>query len=212
MLLVLIYAARVEVTVRVRPPMDIDGPCTQLIADEAAGTVTVGESGDKCYRFDHVLPPKSTQAHAFAATAAPLVEAVLSGINGAIIAYGQTGAGKTYTLCELATGKAGIIPRALATLFDRIERMGDRYDFTVKLTYLQIYMDTIQDLLQPERVNLAVRESSDGIYVGNLSEHRVRSAADVLALLELGEAAKMFAQTRLVCCRSAMSVFEYWFC
>eukprot|EP00698_Gefionella_okellyi_P001289 TRINITY_DN1121_c0_g1_i2.p1 TRINITY_DN1121_c0_g1~~TRINITY_DN1121_c0_g1_i2.p1 ORF type:complete len:366 (-),score=52.91 TRINITY_DN1121_c0_g1_i2:1060-2157(-) len=188
---------RVEVTVRVRPRLPADGACSQVVVDETAGTIAVGDSPDKCYHFDHVLPPTSSQAHAFTATAAPLVEAILSGVNGAIIAYGQTGAGKTYTLCELAPGRAGIIPRALRMLFDRIENAEERFEYSVKLTYLQIYMDTIQDLLQPERVKLLVREGTNGIYVENLSEHRVRSAGDVLALLELGEAAKMFAQTRL---------------
>jgi hypothetical protein len=138
------YAARVEVTVRVRPSLPHDGPVSQLHVDEVGGAVNVRDGSDRVLRFDHVLPPSASQAAAFTATAGPLVEAVVNGINGAIIAYGQTGAGKTYTLCELSPGRAGIIPRALATLFDRIDRMGDRYEFSVKLTYLQLYMDTVR--------------------------------------------------------------------
>ena len=74
----------------------------------------------------------------------------------------------------------GIIPRALDTLFDSVASASDTVDVSVTLTYIQIYCETIQDLLRPESTNIYVRESEDrGVYCEGAAEIRVKSAVRI---------------------------------
>lgn len=81
-----------------------------------------------------------------ARAASPVVNDVLQGFNGTILAYGQTGTGKTYTmgiLERVRTERAGIIPRALAQVFSHVSSHPDS-TWTVTMSFLQIYLETIQ--------------------------------------------------------------------
>ena len=106
---------------------------------------------DKAKRavFDHVLGPSASQAFVFRTIAAPIVDDVFRGINGCIIAYGQTGAGKTFSLMELTPGRLGLLPRAIHELFDRLQQHDrEGSESVVQLRYLQIYMEQVFDLLE----------------------------------------------------------------
>ena len=73
----------------------------------------------------------------------PVVEDVLNGYNGTIMAYGQTGAGKTYTLSSIEPNAIGMIPRAAAEVFAHISADSVN-EYTVFMSYIQIYMEMIQ--------------------------------------------------------------------
>jgi hypothetical protein len=112
---------------------------------------------EKKYTFDHVFAPNANQAHVYRTIASPLVDNVMSGVNACVIAYGQTGAGKTYTVfgpsMDTATVAAenaselGVIPRAAHDIFERVEMDKGKFEYKVYVTYMQIYLDQIYDLI-----------------------------------------------------------------
>jgi hypothetical protein len=90
-----------------------------------------------------VLREDASQADVFQAAVQPIVEDVLNGYNGTIMAYGQTGAGKTYTLSSIAPDAIGMMPRAASAIFSEIA--GDQNNaYTVVMSYIQIYMELLQ--------------------------------------------------------------------
>ncbi|KAJ7377044.1 hypothetical protein OS493_031002 [Desmophyllum pertusum] len=116
------------------------------------------------------------------------------GFNGTLMAYGQTGTGKTYTMMS----SDGICVLVVEKLFKRIHL--DKYhDYKVCMSYLQIYQEKIFDLLNANsKVDLVLREDpKKGVYVENLSEFVVRDTAEVLSLLKLGKKKLIFAETRM---------------
>lgn len=156
------------------------------------------------YTFDGVLDQGATQADVYREVAQPIVDDVLEGYNGTILAYGQTGAGKTHTLSSIEPAAIGIIPRAAQDLFGE---HGDM-EVVVKLSYLQIYCEQIQDLLKPETGdNLSIREFREGPWGGGagrlrvgvpeLQETVVTCLDDCLRLIQLGNRNRSVAFTDL---------------
>ena len=98
---------------------------------------------------------------------------VLGGYNGTIFAYGQTSSGKTHTM-EGVIGDPdlqGIIPRIVNDIFNHIYSMEENLEFHIKVSYFEIYMDKIRDLLDPSKVNLAVHEDKNkSVYVKGATE------------------------------------------
>jgi len=90
-----------------------------------------------------VLTETATQADVYHAAVQPIVEDVLNGYNGTIMAYGQTGAGKTYTLSSRDPNAIGMMPRAAAAIFSAIEH-DQSHSYTVMMSYIQLYMELVQ--------------------------------------------------------------------
>jgi kinesin family protein 5 len=137
------------------------------------------EIGTRSFALDHVFPPHVSQADVYEAVARPIVNDVLAGYNGTVMAYGSTGSGKTYTM-EGDSGEnaefLGIIPRMVATLFDGIDSVADTVEFTLKLSAIEIYMERIIDLLrQPgdaRTSRVSVREDATrGTWVDAVERH-----------------------------------------
>ncbi len=130
---------------------------------------------------------------------------VLEGYNATIFAYGQTGTGKTYTMEGFKYSNTdpsrGIIPRSVEEIFDYIQSdVSDSIKFMVRASYLQIYNETISDLLKTERSSLTIREdpkNKKGIFVEGLSEWAVRSPAEIYSLMQRGQQARVQASTRM---------------
>jgi Kinesin motor domain len=117
------------------------------------------------------------------------IENCLEGYNATLLAYGQTGTGKTYTMEGFSydgqNPNRGIIPRSIEDIFRYIREKADpQSTFMVRCSYLQIYNENISDLLKPERVGLQIREGPKGVYVGDLSEWAVRSPNEIYSLLK----------------------------
>ena len=120
--------------------------CFHADADAAGnrdGNVTLRtlDAGHHAFAFDAIFPPSASQEEIFDEVGAPLIESVLDGYNGTILAYGQTGGGKTYTMegkPKTTAGKAadasssedlrGIIPRAVEHIFDKVSESQSRRD------------------------------------------------------------------------------------
>ena len=119
----------------------------------------------------------------------------MEGYNGTIFAYGQTGSGKTYTIQgpteneDPYTEHRGVMPRSFEYLFfnlDNMEKQGD-YEYLVTCSYLEIYNENIQDLLDPSSVILKLREDMQrGIYVEGATETNVRSTKDMAHIIQKG--------------------------
>ncbi|OAD69614.1 hypothetical protein PHYBLDRAFT_91038, partial [Phycomyces blakesleeanus NRRL 1555(-)] len=121
------------------------------------------------YSFDHVFDDQSTQEHVYNEVAQPILDEVLRGYNCTILAYGQTGTGKTYTMeGDLSdhAGKhgpeAGIIPRTIYKLFETLDAQGAEY--SVRVSLIELYNEEIRDLLNPsdETKSLRIFDPSGG--------------------------------------------------
>ena len=141
------------------------------------------------FTFDRIYDESSSQEEIYQNTAKLSVDNCLEGYNATLLAYGQTGTGKTYTMEGFSydgqNPARGIIPRAIEDIFRHIrDKAEPQTTFMVRCSYLQIYNENISDLLKPERKNLAIRESPKGVYVENLSEWAVRSPNEIYSLLK----------------------------
>merc|ERR1712223_1439638 len=154
--------------------------------------------GGKTYLFDKVLKPNITQEQVYFAAAKSIVKDVLMGYNGTIFAYGQTSSGKTHTM-EGVIGDPdlqGIIPRIVNDIFNHIYGMEENLEFHIKVSYFEIYMDKIRDLLDPSKVNLAVHEDKNkSVYVKGATERFVSSPEEVLEVIEEGKSNRHVAVT-----------------
>lgn len=134
------------------------------------------------FSFDRVYDPSSSQEEIYDESARAAVMNVLQGYNASIVAFGQTGAGKTFTMSGDPVGEGrGIIPRAIEDVFTHIQRdTGEQCQFLVRASYLQIYNEVISDLLKQGATNLHIREDKKGgVRVEGLSEWVVRTPKDV---------------------------------
>uniref|UniRef100_A0A8C7X0W3 Kinesin-like protein n=1 Tax=Oryzias sinensis TaxID=183150 RepID=A0A8C7X0W3_9TELE len=154
----------------------------------------------KPYVFDRVLPPNTTQGQVYDQCAKQIVKDVLGGYNGTIFAYGQTSSGKTHTM----EGKLhdpqlmGIIPRIAHDIFDHIYSMDENLEFHIKVSYFEIYLDKIRDLLDVSKTNLAVHEDKNRVpYVKGCTERFVSSPEEVMDVIDEGKANRHVAVTNM---------------
>ncbi|XP_035782212.1 kinesin heavy chain-like [Anopheles albimanus] len=156
--------------------------------------------GGKVYLFDKVFKPNATQEKVYNEAAKSIVSDVLAGYNGTIFAYGQTSSGKTHTM-EGVIGdpaKQGIIPRIVNDIFNHIFTMEMNIEFHIKVSYYEIYMDKIRDLLDVSKVNLSVHEDKNRVpYVKGATERFVSSPEDVFEVIEEGKSNRHIAVTNM---------------
>ncbi|KAM6101623.1 kinesin-like protein KIF9 isoform 4-T4 [Theristicus caerulescens] len=204
---------RVHTFVRVKPTADFAqdmikfGPDNKsidiYIKKDAKKGVVNNRQTDWSFRLDGVLH-NTSQERAYETVAKKLVSDALIGYNGTIMCYGQTGAGKTYTMTG-ATAEykhRGIIPRAIQQVFKATADSVDPF-VTVRISYLEIYNETLSDLLSTvpsngsSDVQMAVVDCPQGVYVKGLSIHSVSHEEDALNLLFEGETNRVIAEHTL---------------
>ncbi|KAL6842943.1 hypothetical protein ACP4OV_027256 [Aristida adscensionis] len=148
------------------------------------------------FAFDHVFDGKATNARVYGEVVRGLIRAAADGFNGTAFAYGQTSSGKTFTM-NGSDADPGIIPRAVQDVFDTVLQAEDR-EFLIRVSYMEIYNEDINDLLAVESQKLRIHESLErGVYVAGIREEIVNSAEQVLELLQLGEANRHFGETNM---------------
>eukprot|EP01038_Epipyxis_sp_PR26KG_P007193 gene7193-9811_t len=158
------------------------------------------DDGEQKFNFDRIFGSDSTQEEVFFYTASPIVSDVLSGYNATIFAYGQTGTGKTHTMegdIHSPTGK-GIIPRTVDALFDGVSQADENIEFTIRISYVEIYLEKINDLLDEHHVktNLTIREDKiKGIYIAGVTEEYVTSQDELLGIMATGATNRATAAT-----------------
>ncbi|XP_061913677.1 kinesin family member 5Aa [Entelurus aequoreus] len=156
--------------------------------------------GGRSYVFDRVFPTNTTQEQVYNTCAKQIVKDVLCGYNGTIFAYGQTSSGKTHTM----EGKLhdphqmGIIPRIAEDIFNHIFAMDENLEFHIKVSYFEIYMDKIRDLLDVTKTNLSVHEDKNRVpYVKGCTERFVSSPDEVMDLIDEGKSNRHVAVTNM---------------
>lgn len=195
----------IKVVARFRPQNRIEREANseQIVSfPSQEGLTLTSKDASAAFTFDRVFPTNTAQHDVFDYSIRGTVDDVLAGYNGTVFAYGQTGSGKTYTMMgagEIGDQEAkGIIPRIVEQIFHSIMSSDGSVEFTVKVSYMEIYMEKIRDLLVPTNDNLPVHEDkARGVYVKGLHEFYVGSVEEVYEILERGGAARMVAATNM---------------
>jgi hypothetical protein len=153
------------------------------------------------FTFDRICGPETSQAEVFEYAARPVVAGVLDGYNGTIFAYGQTGSGKTFSMEGPNIHDPqykGIIPRMMDAIFEGLINASSSCEFSIKVSYLEIYLEKIQDLIDSSKNNLQVREDkSRGIYVQDATEVYVGSPDEMMNVMTMGSKNRSVAATRM---------------
>ncbi|PWA67843.1 kinesin-like protein KIN-7D, mitochondrial [Artemisia annua] len=137
------------------------------------------------YAFDKVFGEYSETQEVYDVAAGPVIKAAMEGINGTVFAYGVTSSGKTHTM-HGDHNSPGIIPLAIKDVFSIIQDTPGR-EFLLRVSYIEIYNEVINDLLDPTGQNLRVREDAQGTYVEGIKEEVVLSPGHALSFIAAGE-------------------------
>ncbi|XP_041502834.1 chromosome-associated kinesin KIF4 isoform X2 [Microtus oregoni] len=196
----------VRVALRCRPLVskEISEGC-QTCLSFVPGEPQVVVGNDKSFTYDFVFDPSTEQEEVFNTAVAPLIKGIFKGYNATVLAYGQTGSGKTYSMGGAYTAEQehestiGVIPRVIQLLFQEINKKSD-FEFTLKVSYLEIYNEEILDLLCPsrEKTQINIREDpKEGIKIVGLTEKTVLVASDTVDCLEQGNNSRTVASTAM---------------
>ncbi|KAF9583729.1 Kinesin-like protein kif15, partial [Lunasporangiospora selenospora] len=169
--------------------------------------ISAGNKSDM-FTYDCVGSEDITQERVFNDVGKSIVEQCVKGYNGTIFAYGQTGSGKTYTMqgptnmTDIANHtERGIIPRCLEYLFSLIATEEEKISsvkYLCKASYIEIYNESIYDLLDNSTVARATREDiKRGVYVDGVVEESIHSPEDAYKLFELGAANRHISATSM---------------
>ncbi|KAJ2969193.1 hypothetical protein NQ176_g8800 [Zarea fungicola] len=183
---------RIELESGGKPIVSFQGDDTcSLDSKEAQGSFT----------FDRVFDMDCQQQDIFDFSIRPTVDDILNGYNGTVFAYGQTGAGKSYTMMGTSIDDdagRGVIPRIVEQIFASIMSSPSTIEYTVRVSYMEIYMERIRDLLAPQNDNLPVHEEKNrGVYVKGLLEIYVSSVQEVYEVMRRGGNARAVAATNM---------------
>ncbi|XP_038620543.1 kinesin-like protein KIF11 [Tachyglossus aculeatus] len=210
----------IQVVVRCRPFNLSErkaGPHAMVDCDQAKKEVNIrtggvnDKSARKTYTFDMVFGPSTKQIDVYRSVVCPILDEVIMGYNCTIFAYGQTGTGKTFTMegerspNEEYTWEedplAGIIPRTLHQIFEKLSENGT--EFSIKVSLLEIYNEELFDLLNPSAdVSEKLQMFDDprnkrGVIIKGLEEITVHNKDEVYQILERGAAKRTTAATFL---------------
>ncbi|XP_062242238.1 kinesin-like protein kif7 isoform X2 [Platichthys flesus] len=194
----------VQVAVRVRPllPKELlhcHESC--ITVDTELCRVTLGH--DRHFLSDFLFEESCFQEEVYSESVQPLIDAFFQGFNATVFAYGQTGSGKTYTIgeaniCSFRDEVQGIIPRAVADVFKLLDE-NDLTDFSVRVSYLEVYKEEFNDLLEVETASkdIHIREDKGNIVLCGVKECEVEGLDEVLSLLESGNTARHTGATQM---------------
>ncbi|XP_055515634.1 kinesin-like protein KIF1B isoform X13 [Leucoraja erinacea] len=207
--------ASVKVAVRVRPfnTREINKESKCII--QMQGNITTifnpknPKDSPKTFSFDHSYwshtspedPSFASQSQVYNDIGKEMLQHSFEGYNVCIFAYGQTGAGKSYTMMgKQDKDHQGIIPQLCEDLFEKInDNSKSDMSYSVEVSYMEIYCERVRDLLNPKtKGNLRVREHPLlGPYVEDLSKLAVTSYTDIADLMDAGNKARTVAATNM---------------
>lgn len=194
----------IKVVARFRPQnrTEIELGGQPIVAFESEDTCKLdSKEATGSFTFDRVFDMNSRQKDVFDFSIKPTVDDILNGYNGTVFAYGQTGAGKSYTMMGTDIDNdegRGVIPRIVEQIFASILSSPGTIEYTVRVSYMEIYMERIRDLLAPHNDNLPVHEEKNrGVYVKGLLEIYVSSVQEVYEVMRRGGSARAVASTNM---------------
>ncbi|KAL4459492.1 hypothetical protein ABPG74_018105 [Tetrahymena malaccensis] len=206
----------IQVLVRIRPLNSREKaegatPCMQVDKSNPTTVIIDGKS----YNYDYITGSETTQEDIFHIVGKPVALAWLEGYNACIFAYGQTGAGKTFTMQGKGlieegaeSPNRGLQPRVFDYVFgliNSLKKENPENEYLITCNYLEIYNEQIMDLLAEQKhdanakpVQLSVREDlKKGVYVENLCEEVANSSEDAINLLIKGASARHVGATKM---------------
>ncbi|KAJ6700107.1 CENTROMERE PROTEIN E [Salix purpurea] len=184
---------RIHVAVRARP---LSAEDTKSTPWRISGNSILIPNYSNKFEFDRVFGEACKTEEVYRSKTKEIVTAAVRGFNGTVFAYGQTNSGKTHTMRGTAN-EPGVIPLAVHDLFHIIQQDVDR-EFLLRMSYMEIYNEDINDLLAPEHRKLQIHESTErGIYVAGLREEIVASPQQVLDLMQFGESHRHIGETNM---------------
>ncbi|XP_026872109.2 kinesin-like protein KIF1B isoform X10 [Electrophorus electricus] len=207
--------ASVKVAVRVRPfnSRETSKESKCIIQMQGNSTTILNpknpKEAPKSFSFDYSYwshttlddPSFASQSRVYNDIGKEMLQHAFEGYNVCIFAYGQTGAGKSYTMMgKQEEGQEGIIPQLCEELFEKINDSTDEdLSYSVEVAYMEIYCERVRDLLNPKnKGNLRVREHPLlGPYVEDLSKLAVTSYTDIADLMDAGNKARTVAATNM---------------
>ncbi|KAH8905788.1 kinesin-domain-containing protein [Coniochaeta sp. PMI_546] len=143
---------------------------------------------DQVFAFDRVFDENATQADVYEGTTKNLLDSVLDGYNATVFAYGATGCGKTHTITGTSQ-QPGIIFLTMQELFEKISERSSEKHTEISLSYLEIYNETIRDLLVPggSKQGLMLREDANqGVSVAGLTSLHPKDVQEVMDMIVQG--------------------------
>ena len=186
-------SGNIQVICRFRPLNEMEIQQSEISCVEISDdnkTIKLKSEGNLKFSFDHVFGVNCNQKEVYDISAKPIVEAVMQGFNGTVFAYGQSSSGKTYTMTGpdiIDPISMGVIPRMVATIFDGICKSESHIEYTVKVSYCEIYLEKIRDLLDLTKDNLKVRESkARGVFIDDITERYASSDFDIYEIIKFG--------------------------
>ena len=177
--------------------------------------IRIGGPSGPTFSFDQAFDGNAPQEFVFRSRVVPLIERCLEGYNATVLAYGQTGSGKTHTIMGPSTAlqdgaSAGLIPRAVRTLFNQLGRQNistttsldeePTYEYEVRVQFLELYGEVIRDLLTPKPSSdkLTIRDiGNDEPEVLGATQQKVESADEALMCLTRGMLRRVTAETAM---------------
>ncbi|KAI4883673.1 hypothetical protein NFI96_017215 [Prochilodus magdalenae] len=207
--------ASVKVAVRVRPfnSRETSKESKCIIQMQGNSTTILNpknpKESPKSFSFDYSYwshtspddPSFASQCRVYNDIGKEMLQHAFEGYNVCIFAYGQTGAGKSYTMMgKQEEGQEGIIPLLCEELFEKInDNNNEEISYSVEVAYMEIYCERVRDLLNPKnKGNLRVREHPLlGPYVEDLSKLAVTSYTDIADLMDAGNKARTVAATNM---------------
>ena len=201
----------VHVYVRFRPLNDFENdllsqnigwvtPC--FLSDEIIQLETHknNQNFSNQFIFDKVFNTDANQDFIYNVVGKEIVNDVMSGYNGTIFAYGQSGSGKTFTMYgpDFYDKNMGIIPRIISDIFNFVENSEEHINFQFKLSICQIYKEIIYDLINLNNSNLKIKESpTKGIFVDKLSEIYISNLDEFMNYIEIAQNNRKTSETKL---------------
>eukprot|EP00906_Rhabdomonas_costata_P020944 RCo030468 len=199
---------RIKVILRVRPPNKQEeewfrtreyAPILRdVLQTPNPDTRIIVEKTNKSYTFDKVFRGEATQKQLFREAAIPTLENVFEGYCGAVMAYGQTGTGKTHTMQGYAPTmgleERGIVPRCAEYIFGRLAQ-NRAVRASIRISFVQIYLDKLQDLFKPEAPEVMINPESLRVELPGITEHEVASPESFMELFYWGEKHRVTRRT-----------------
>ncbi|EPY20298.1 kinesin [Strigomonas culicis] len=153
---------------------------------------------ERHYDYDGTFGPASAQEDVFSTVAVPCIDHAFKGFCSALMCYGQTGTGKSFTMCNTHSGQEGIIPRAAHYIYQLVAQSPNRY-YTIQGQFVQIYRDQLGDLMSEdgkERVDIHF-DTDKGVSLTGCSTHTLSSAEEFMKFYHTGNARRVVTATAM---------------
>lgn len=194
------------------------------VPNGAAADAGCDAAGGKCFSFDRAFDSNDSQTTVYEYLGIPVLQATIKGFNACVFAYGQSGSGKSYSMMGPSGGRdvvvdPGIIPRLSRGLFEMVAKevaenerereaarssgveenaLPPQLNITVLVSYMEIYQERVNCLLNPKCENLKVREHKVlGVYVEGISEVQVDSEESMMQVMHGGNQSRHIAATNM---------------